>query len=348
MRKGRKTHMMTKERHSIKTFLILFLLYPFMDFLNKVIHGDCLELLPQIPSNSVDSICTDPPYGLAFQNKKWDTFKPKEFQQFSEDWGRQALRILKPGGYMLSFGGTRTYHRMNCGLEDAGFDIKDTLMWLYGNGYPKSNNTLKPACDPISLSKKPTSEKNIDKNISKWRTGRLNIKDCTISDKNTTPTNVLLNDKATTLLTKQTITIPRFFYITKPSRNERDVGLDDLEPKERGRWGKGGKWTDDTTPVKNDIATLKPINLMRYLTRLVTPPKGTVLDPFAGSGTTGCACVIEHFNYILFEKRRYFAKEVIPQRIKYWQKPSNQNNLSEHVLLSSLIRVPNLDKWKQE
>lgn len=104
-------------------------------------EGDCLEVLKDLDENSVDSVVTDPPYGLAFMGKKWDKFKDsKEYQEFSERWSREVLRVLKPGGYMLCFGGTRTYHRMVCGIEDAGFEIRDTVAWLYGSGFPKSLN----------------------------------------------------------------------------------------------------------------------------------------------------------------------------------------------------------------
>ncbi len=100
--------------------------------MSKIIHGDCLDELHDIEDNSIDAVVTDPPYGLAFMGKSWDKFSPKEFQEFSQEWGEQALRVLKPGGYLLAFCGTRTYHRMVVGLEDAGFTIKDQIDWLYG------------------------------------------------------------------------------------------------------------------------------------------------------------------------------------------------------------------------
>lgn len=243
--------------------------------------------------------------------------------------------MVKPGGYVTAFCGTRTYHRMVCGIEDAGFEIKDTMLWLYGNGYPKGKNSLKPACDLIVLAKKKISEKNITENVRVWGTGQLNIKDCKIKyNNNTMPTNIILDNVASTILDQQTGASPRFFYITKPSQREREFGLDDIESAERGRWGKGGEWTNDTSPVKNNIATLKPINLMRYLIKLVTPQKGIVLDPFAGSGTTGCACAIDGYSYILFEKRERFVNEIIPRRIGFWSQPYNQKHLTEHNLLT--------------
>jgi len=91
---------------------------------NEILQGDCLEVMKDFPNNSIDAVVTDPPYGLAFMSKKWDKFSPREFQEFSEKWGKEALRVLKPGGYLLAFSGTRTYHRMVVGLEDVGFEIK--------------------------------------------------------------------------------------------------------------------------------------------------------------------------------------------------------------------------------
>lgn len=107
----------------------------------QLIHGKCIEEIKKLKANIVDAVITDPPYNLAFMGKSFDTFKsPLHFQQWAQAWATEALRVLKPGGYLLAFGGTRTYHRLTCGLEDAGFVIKDTLCWLYGSGFPKSMN----------------------------------------------------------------------------------------------------------------------------------------------------------------------------------------------------------------
>ena len=137
-------------------------------------HGDCLDVLAVMPDASVDSVCTDPPYGLEFMGKEWDSFKPSNarirtrvdgrtnpsegksttvtpesyaaglpFQQWCEAWAREALRVLKPGGHMLAFGGTRTWHRLAVAIEDAGFEIRDSIAWLYGSGFPKSLDVSK-------------------------------------------------------------------------------------------------------------------------------------------------------------------------------------------------------------
>ena len=219
----------------------------------QLIKGDCIEEMKKMPENSVDAIITDPPYGLEFMGKNWDKFKEGHniaggdtgkdtpyarskptpafyqltnnekyvMQDFFKRFGLEAIRVLKPGSFMLVMGGTRTYHRMVCGVEDAGFEIRDTIMWLYGSGFPKSLNvsrnidkglcekegkhffsepteeqkkkfpiwhvcdykkidkgwgtSLKPACEPIVVARKPLSEKNIALNVLKWGTGGLNI-----------------------------------------------------------------------------------------------------------------------------------------------------------------------------
>lgn len=147
----------------------------------EIKHGDCLDKLKELPDNSVDSIVTDPPYGLSFMGKKWDYDVPSV-----EIW-TECLRVLKPGGHLLSFSGSRTYHRMAVRIEDAGFEIRDQIMWVYGSGFPKSHKlgdgwgtALKPAHEPIVLARKPFkgSAKN---NYEQWGTGGLNIDDSRIS-----------------------------------------------------------------------------------------------------------------------------------------------------------------------
>jgi len=170
-----------------------------------LLHGDALEELKKLEDNSVDSIVTDPPYGLKFMGKRWDYDVPS-----IEVW-EECLRVLKPGGYLLSFAGTRTQHRMACNIEDAGFEIRDMIAWVYGSGFPKSHNiskaldkgaerrlitapttdeakqwdgwgtALKPALEPITVARKPLSEKTIAKNVLKWGTGGINIDGCRIA-----------------------------------------------------------------------------------------------------------------------------------------------------------------------
>jgi DNA modification methylase len=282
-----------------------------------ILNGNCLNELKQLPDDFVDSIVTDPPYGLKFMGKKWDYEVP------SVELWREALRVLKPGGHLLSFGGTRTYHRMVVNIEDAGFEIRDCIQWLYGSGFPKSHNlegahegwgtALKPANEPIVLARKPLEAKlTIAVNVLKYGTGALNIDasricfnngDTTSSAKSAGlgagretanlkapafgaklggvvapphsqgrwPANILLDEEAAQALDIQAdMNASRFFYVAKASKSERNKGL------EAGQ---------------NVHPTVKPIKLMQYLVKLVTPPNGIVLDPFMGSGTTGVACV---------------------------------------------------------
>ena len=168
---------------------------------NKIYNLDCLEGMKLLDDNSIDSIVTDPPYELSFMNKKWDSTGISYNVQLWEE----CLRVLKPGGHLLAFGGTRTYHRMVCAIEDAGFEIRDQMQWIYGSGFPKSQNIskaidkkfgakrakqwdgwgtcLKPANEPIVVARKSISEKTIADNVLKWGTGGLHIDRCRIPTK---------------------------------------------------------------------------------------------------------------------------------------------------------------------
>ncbi len=121
------------------------ILTPFLDDIDVILYaGDCIEVMRQMPEASVDAIVTDPPYGLEFMGRDWDGFgTPLGFQTWTESWAHEALRILKPGGHLLAFAGTRTYHRMASGVEDAGFEIRDCIAWMYGSGFPKSLDVSK-------------------------------------------------------------------------------------------------------------------------------------------------------------------------------------------------------------
>lgn len=121
------------------------ILTPFLGSTDVTVYqGDCIEVMRQMPENSVGAIITDPPYGLEFMGRDWDGFgTPLGFQTWTEAWAREALRILKPGGHLLAFAGTRTYHRMASGVEDAGFEIRDCIAWMYGSGFPKSLDVSK-------------------------------------------------------------------------------------------------------------------------------------------------------------------------------------------------------------
>lgn len=143
-------------------------------------HADCLQVLKLMKDSSIDSIVTDPPYGLSFMGKRWDYDVP------TEDVWRECLRVLKPGGHLLAFAGTRTQHRMAVRIEDAGFEIRDMIAWVYGSGFPKSHNgpwggtALKPALEPVTLARKPLVG-TVEANWGEHRTGALQIDGCRVA-----------------------------------------------------------------------------------------------------------------------------------------------------------------------
>lgn len=344
----------------------------------NLLLGDCLTVLRDLEENSIDSVVTDPPYGLAFMNKHWDYSVP------SVDVWKEVFRVLKPGGHLLSFGGTRTYHRMVVNIEDAGFEIRDQIQWLYGQGFPKSLNlgngwgtALKPANEPIVLARKPISEKTVADNVMKWGTGGINVDGSRIEgtkpsvpnpvlnggdiySKNNPgqgrcgkmsdnsqgrfPANLILDEEAGRLLDEQSGNRPsknggsapgfshwgrsvtgktenvnrrddsggasRFFYCAKASKRERNAGLD-LPPVKVN----DGRQTEIDNPFQrgetlrvNSHPTVKPISLMEYLVRLITPPNGVVLDPFMGSGTTGIAAKNLGFSFTGIEREESYLQ----------------------------------------
>ncbi|PRF55352.1 DNA-methyltransferase [Burkholderia multivorans] len=148
--------------------------------------GDCRTVLKTIADASIDAIVTDPPYELGFMGRDWDR---SGVANDVSVWA-ECLRVLKPGGHLLAFSGSRTYHRMACAIEDAGFELRDQIMWLYGSGFPKSKNldgewqgwgtALKPAHEPICVARKPLSEKTVAANVLQHGTGALNIDACRV------------------------------------------------------------------------------------------------------------------------------------------------------------------------
>jgi site-specific DNA-methyltransferase (adenine-specific) len=416
---------------------------------NWVVHvGNNLDILPTLPDNSVDSIVTDPPYELGFMGKKWDS----SGIAYSVELWKECLRVLKPGGHLLSFGGTRTWHRVAVAIEDAGFDVRDSIAWMYGSGFPKSldvskaidkqagaerevigqkitgnarteegwaggqitvdetapstpeakqwegwGTALKPAFEPIVVARKPLIG-TVAENVLKWGTGGLNIDGSRIAgevpqfikkgeESNSTygdglngsartgeintqgrwPANVILDEYSAELLDEQSgITksgkagvrtsdgfnktafgkgigikagqengeygdsggASRFFYVAKASKRDRNEGLDDLPvvqksvsqeafaticPKHKTQKELCGcpAWQ----PVANFHPTVKPTELMKYLIKLVTPPNGTVLDPFTGSGSTGKAALLEGFRFIGIEMTEDYIP-IIEGRLK--------------------------------
>lgn len=455
----------------------------------KIINNDCLIALKEYPDNYFDSVVTDPPYGINFMQSKWDYEIP------SVELWKEVLRVLKPGGHILVACGTRTQHRMAVNIEDAGFEIRDIVSWIYGSGFPKAldiskaidshlgvegkivgekttpdgkkmsdrtpnskngyhpshnvmsgatkhnihiiepssdeakqwdgwKTALKPAQELWTLARKPLSEKTIASNILKWGTGAININGCRIgqdeiitngyrngengswsklgmfsdnaqhtptSHKGRFPANVIFDEEAGKMLDEQSGHLKigdcspdgfkgeykaqvygkyanntinpetvyadqggasRFFYCAKASKSERNKGLEDVSFQKNighNRFDKCktcGKYILQNpdrpsackceNPIREDNIisgnfhpTVKPIKLLSYLVRLITPPNGIVLDPFNGSGSCGIACKIGEFNYIGIEREKEYC-DISEARIKAWEVEKEDN---EQLLL---------------
>jgi hypothetical protein len=361
-------------------------------------HGDCREVMATMDADSVDAIVTDPPYGLAFMGKGWDHAVP------GVEFWTKVLRVAKPGAHLVAFGGTRTFHRLACAIEDAGWEMRDCLSWLYGSGFPKSHNgpwggtALKPAWEPIILARKPL-DGTVAANVAAHGTGALNVNNCRVEileqlpSYRTTgvggnqgynggwsgqrehkghkdsarhhlqgrwPANVVLDKDAAAILDEQTKDLSgattytrkttdaqrevpqpghkagemhrafndsggasRFFYVAKASRSERDAGLRGMPKKFTATMGDGigareHNASNAGAHASNHHPTVKPIALMRWLCRLMTPPGGLVLDPFTGSGTTGCAAALEGFGFVGIEREAEYVA-IAERRIAHWQ-----------------------------
>ena len=409
-----------------------------------------LEAMCNMPDNSIDAIVTDPPYELGLLGKKWD----KSGIAYNIDMWREALRILKPGSHLLAFGGTRTYHRMVCAIEDAGFEIRDMLEWIYKNGFPKNVNiskaidqaagvkrkiigskvglpiyslkpndtnnhdrkvygkytnvnsectitaqatklakqwegfgtALKPAHEPIVLARKPLSEKTIIKNCIKYGTGALDIDGCRIPTSDTPskwfdektrknpgfkltpeknneitskphnlgrfPANICVSQDALNdgEITKSTRIEKPCMYDKKTNifvgtfqRNRGSRGYNDSGSKSRyfdiEAWAenrgliqipKASKKEKNTgfeeSNTKNNHPTVKPIHLMLWLVRLVSKKNDTILDPFCGSGTAGCAAKILGRKAILIELEKQYC-EIAAKRIAFQEQPKALNEI---------------------
>ena len=316
-----------------------------------LIHADALGLLHQLPEASVDAIVTDPPYGLSFGGHDWDGGSIRDglgFQAFTRWWAEPALRALKPGGYLAAFGAPRTTHRLVGGLEDAGLEVRDQLLWMYGSGVPKSRrmagglgSALKPAYEPIVLARKPLDPgaSTITANVARHGTGALNIDaarpprgdragegywpahvalthepDCDALVGDCVPGCVvpLIDRLAAPERSKDAPPFSRLFHATKASRAEREAGLEGL-PETQTKIFSGS----DRRPRRNVHPTVKPIGLMRWLVRLVVPSSGLVLDPFAGSGSTGIAAVLEGRQFVGIEREAAYV-EIACARMRHW------------------------------
>lgn len=352
--------------------------------------GDCCETLKSLADASVDSVVCDPPYHLTsivkrfgaanaapakvgktgayaraskgFMGQTWDggdvAFQP-------ETWA-EVLRVLKPGGHMVAFSGTRTYHRMVCAIEDAGFEIRDMLSWIFGSGFPKSHNfegglgtALKPAHEPICLARKPLAG-TVAGNVQAHGTGALNIDGCRIghasdddlaasqaknpgrSDSVTSavygaarpqqsvnaagrwPANLCHDGSEEVLAGFPETSSGELSPHHKSGEQVNTYGKSNGAPPSREFGGDSGsaarffycaKATTAERGEGNNHPTVKPVALMQWLCRLVTPKGGTVLDPFMGSGSTGLAADAEQFSFIGCELSPEYAA-VAEQRMR--------------------------------
>ena len=420
---------------------------------STIYNGDCLEVMETMNKCSVDSVVTDPPYHLTsivkrfgkedsapaqfgtdgafaraskgFMGKEWDGGDIA----FQANTWRKCYELLKPGGHLIAFSGSRTYHRMACAIEDAGFEIRDQCIWLYGSGFPKSHNigkqidkiqgnerevvgtiqrgsvkdaiekgvgytadpanknnkaifgygtetvtkgnsewegwgtALKPAHEPMVLARKPLSEKSVADNVMKHGTGAINIDGCRVegqselSDIDTTggrwPSNIMHDGSeqvqeifpttTSTEVSRQRThkgiwsagelaeteqlmpaygdhgNASRYFYCAKTSKDERNFGL---HGRKSGQYSSDGRakeienaYQRNKSVSANTHPTVKPVELMRYLVRLVTPKGGLVLDPFMGSGSTGMGAREEDFRFVGIEKEEEYY-EIAKARIK--------------------------------
>ena len=300
---------------------------------NTIHTGNSEEVLKTFPENCIDAIVTDPPYGISFLGLDWDSSVP------DLDIWKEALRVLKPGGHLLAFSGSRTYHQMAINIEKAGFEIRDQIMWLYSSGFPRSFNiskgiekkysateaqnwagwgtTLKPAHEPIVVARKPFSGTVTD-NVLQFGTGGLNIDAC----RNIDDFSGENKQKGKVISMKKVSSKGRFpanvihdgldelwspyFYCAKPSSKERDAGLESFALKqahERTQSNASGHTAHRGAggSARNFHPTVKPTLLMEYLIKLVTPEDGIVLDPFAGSGSTLIAAQNLGYPYIGIE-----------------------------------------------
>jgi DNA modification methylase len=264
---------------------------------------------------------------------EWLDARPLEalaMQQWHEQWAAAALRVAKPGAYLLAFGGTRTVHRMTVALEDAGWIIRDMLVWGYASGFPKSRALLKPAWEPIVMARKPGPLRDLDIEGCRIGTdagwsypngaggntfhGQDRLPMPVASSGGRWPANVVLTDA---VLDEYS----RFFLVPKASRSDREPVMPGMLEAKNEFVGPGSVDPDRPTVVsrRNVHPTVKPIELMRHLVRLVTPAGGTVLDPFLGSGTTALAAEQEGRQWVGIEREAEYVR-IAEARLSGWQR----------------------------
>ncbi len=416
-----------------------------------LVPGDCVEVMKLLPESSVDAIVCDPPYGLEFMGKEFDKLGEGMAQQkWHEAWAVEALRVLKPGGYLLAFGGTRTYHRLASAVEDAGFEIRDSVIWCQGQGFPKNmdiskaidksagtertetrpyiapdgkprptvvrdwayadargeangqnrraavvsapatedakkwdgwGTALKPAFEPVVVARKPLIG-TVAANVLKHGTGGLNIDSCRIPARadelveddgrrvdmergtcaegydrpNATmfrtgkpavrggpskaagrfPANLLLSHSPSCVHLDSNADTDLWACVpgcpiramdaqSDPAQTDKGVSryfmrFDPADAPFIYAPKANKKERNDGVEGGNKHPTVKPVAVMAYLCRLVTPPGGRVLDPFMGSGTTGIAALREGFDFIGIERESEY-REIAEARIRHAMEP---------------------------
>jgi DNA modification methylase len=310
-----------------------------------LIEGEVLALLAKLPESSVDCIVTDPPYALDFRHEPWDgqdirravredgepASTGESFSRWTSRWAAECKRVLKPGGHLLAFGAPRTFHHLTTGVENAGLDIRDVLLWMFAQGAPKSRRmpggqgtALKPAYEPILLARAPLAG-TTPHNVEAWGTGALNIDATRVGQAGYWPAHVAFTHAAgcgercapdcpaqMIDAARPDLCPSRLFFCAKAAKPEREVGcaalplVNDLifsRPAPRLR--------------RNTHPTVKPIELMRWLVRLVAPPGGVVLDPFAGSATTGIAALLEGRQFLGLEREAAYV-DIACARLTHW------------------------------
>ena len=387
----------------------------------KIINADSMEHLKTLDENIFDSCVTDPPYHLAsivkrfgpgqkginnqdekegrsgpyhraakgFMGQTWDGGDIA----FSKEFWKEVYRVMKPGAYLLAFAATRNYHRLGVAIEDAGFEIRDMINWIYGSGFPKSHNigkqmdkkqgnkrkvigtsnqqdirsgnyvqgpqdridvpitkgdsewegwgtSLKPAHEPIVMARKPIDGSVVD-NILEHRTGAINIDECRVpyKDENdrsgwhTTGADGSKGYMGTGTFKIRKISAEEIKERTKDGRYPANVihdGSDEViesfpQHTKAGKYkgeGSAARYFYSAKANKKEKGdskhpTVKPLSLMRYLIKLVTPKEGLVLDPFAGTGTTGEACILEDRVGYLIEKEKSYIIDIEKRIGKY-------------------------------
>lgn len=372
---------------------------------HRLVCGDCVEVLKSFPDDSFDAVVCDPPYGIGFMGKQWDCEVP------GEEWARECLRVLKPGGHLIAFAATRTVHRLGVALEDAGFEIRDMIAWVQWQGFPKSLNiskafdksagaereiigksgrhgggkltgasfqvspvvpnitkpstdeaqkwhgwgtALKPAFEPAILVRAPFKTSLVE-NVRTHGTGGLNVDGCRLKAGDPawlgpnhdhakewdTPVSMFMGTPGGQMVggePRQRVDLSEYrpngrwpanvYHVPKPSRGEREAGCEDLKSitgaqavnRKPGSAGmnspRAGAGATSQT-VKNFHPTVKPVGLMRWLVRLVTPPEGVVLDTFAGSGTTLVAAELEGIKAVGIEREPEYC-DIVRARVSHF------------------------------